>query len=168
MAEGGRRVGTEIGGREKLNREVFMAEQIRSFHELRVYNAAIELQQNIFKASKKWPSEEKFSLIDQVRRSSRAIGANISESWAKRKYPAHFVSKLTDADGELQETSHWLWSAFLCNYISPGDYSRFQVHLEDVGKKLGKMMSMPEKFTQSEVGRLKSEVSGQRSENQIL
>ena len=83
-----------------------MAEIIRSFHDLRAYKAAFELQQMIFKVTKSWPSEERYALTDQVRRSSRSIGANISEAWAKRKYPAHFVSKLSDADGELQETSH--------------------------------------------------------------
>src|SRR5947209_7374762 len=99
-----------------------MAEQIRSFRELRVYKAATTLQQSIFQISKRWPLDEKFSLTDQMRRSSRAIGANIAESWAKRKYPAHFVSKLTDADGELQETSHWLWTAFACNYLTAVEY----------------------------------------------
>ena len=83
-----------------------MAEIIRSFRELRAYKAAFELQQAIFKVTQSWPSEERYALTDQVRRSSRSIGANISEAWAKRKYPAHFVSKLSDADGELQETSH--------------------------------------------------------------
>jgi four helix bundle protein len=95
-----------------------MAEQILSFRELRVYKAATELQQAVFQMSKTWPHEEKFSLTDQVRRSSRAVGANIAESWAKRNYPSHFVSKLTDADGELQETAHWLSTALACKYIA--------------------------------------------------
>ena len=78
----------------------------------------MELQQAVFQTSKIWPHEEKFSLTDQVRRSSRAIGANIAESWAKRNYPSHFVSKLTDADGELQETFHWLSTALASKYSS--------------------------------------------------
>jgi four helix bundle protein len=94
-----------------------MADPIASFRDLRVYKSAKELQQAIFHISKTWPSDEKFSLTDQVRRSSRSIGANIAESWAKRNYPSHFVSKLTDADGELQETAHWISTALDCRYI---------------------------------------------------
>ena len=123
-----------------------MAERILSFRELRVYKAATELQQAVFQTSKIWPHGEKFSLTDQVRRSSRAIGANIAESWAKRNYPSHFVSKLTDADGEPQETSHWLSTALACKYITESERAKFQTQIEEVGKMLGKMMSMPEKF----------------------
>jgi four helix bundle protein len=123
-----------------------MAEPILSFCDLRVYKTAMELQQAVFQTSKIWPHEERFSLTDQVRRSSRAIGANIAESWAKRNYPSHFVSKLTDADGELQETSHWLSTALACKYITETERVKFQTQIEDVGKMLGKMMSMPEKF----------------------
>ena len=123
-----------------------MAEIIRSFRELRAYKAAFELQQTIFKATKSWPTEERYSLTDQVRRSSRSIGANISEAWAKRKYPAHFVSKLSDADGELQETSHWLATALACKYISASEHLSFEQEMETVGGMLGRMMQMPEKF----------------------
>lgn len=123
-----------------------MAEQIRSFRELRVYHEMFALQQDIFMATKRWPSEEKFALTDQVRRSSRSRGANVSEAWAKRRYPAHFVSKLTDADGEVQETSHWLASAAVCAYIAGPDQSAFPARLDSIGSKLGKMMSKPETF----------------------
>jgi four helix bundle protein len=123
-----------------------MAEIIRRFYELRAYQAAFALQQEIFSVTKSWPAEERYALTDQVRRSSRSIGANISEAWAKRKYPAHFVSKLTDADGELQETSHWLRSALACDYIDQAQFAAFEAAMEDLGGKLGKMMQMPEKF----------------------
>src|SRR5476651_2286725 len=123
-----------------------MAQQILSFRELRVHKAAVELQQAIFRTSKVWPQEEKFSLTDQVRRSSRSVGANSAESWAKRNYPSHFISKLTDADGELQETGHWLLTALACEYIANTEYAKFQIQIEEIGKMLGKMMSMPEKF----------------------
>ena len=123
-----------------------MAEQIRSFRELRVYQEMFALQQDIFVATKRWPSEEKFALTDQVRRSSRSMGANVTEAWAKRRYPAHFVSKLTDADGEVQETSHWVASAAACAYISAAEQSAFQAQLDSIGGKLGKMMSKPETF----------------------
>jgi four helix bundle protein len=124
--------------------------QISSFRDLRVYRAAMELQQTVFESSKLWPREEKFSLVDQVRRSSRAVGANLAESWAKRKYPLHFVSKLTDADGELQETSHWITTALACGYITDAAHVKFQSHLKEIGKMLGKMMSMPEKFSRTD------------------
>ena len=123
-----------------------MPEQILSFRDLRVYQETFELQQAIFKISKSWPGEEKFALTDQIRRSSRSIGANIAESWAKRKYPLHFVSKLTDADGELQETSHWLATAYSCQYINDKQESEFRSQIDQIGKMLGKMMSKPESF----------------------
>lgn len=128
-----------------------MADQIRSFRELRVYQQAFELQQEIFQISKRWPSEEKFALTGQVRRSSRSIGANISESWAKRSYPAHFISELTDADGELQETSHWIATAKACEYLIQSQYLNLQSRMEEIGKGIGKMMSVPEKFTPKRV-----------------
>jgi len=119
-----------------------MAQQILSFRELRVYQAATERQQTIFQISKIWPRDETFSLTDQARRSSRSVGANIAESWAKRNYPSHFISKLTDADGELQETSHWLLTALACKYVSNDNYVKIQADIEEIGK----MMSMPGKF----------------------
>lgn len=124
-----------------------MPEQILCFCDLHVYQSAFDLQQAVFLVSKNWPREEKFSLTDQVRRSARSIGANLAESWAKRNYPAHFISKLTDADGELQETAHWLSTAAACDYITPGEHVKFQSQIAEIGKKLGKMLSMPEKFS---------------------
>lgn len=123
-----------------------MAEMIRSFRDLRVYQEMFAVQQEIFVMTQQWPNEEKFSLTDQVRRASRAMGANVSESWAKRRYPAHFVSKLTDADGEVQETSHWLATAYSCGYLSGDRQSALQQRLEAIGAKLGKMMAKPESF----------------------
>ena len=84
-----------------------MSEKISSLKDLRVYKLAFELQQGIFKISKTFPVEERYALTDQVRRASRSIGANLAEAWQKRRYIAHFVSKLTDADGEQAETQHW-------------------------------------------------------------
>jgi four helix bundle protein len=123
-----------------------MPEQILSFHGLRVYQKAFDLQQAVFRISKTWPHEEKFSLVDQVCRSSRSIGANLAESWAKRNYPAHFISKLTDADGELQETSHWLATAYSCQYINDKQEAEFRSQIDQIGKMLGKMMSKSESF----------------------
>ena len=89
----------------------------KSFGELDVYKLSGDLAKDIFQISKSFPKEETYSLTDQIRRSSRSIGAQISEAWAKRRYEKHFISKLTDADGEQQETQHWMETASDCNYI---------------------------------------------------
>lgn len=123
-----------------------MGERISTFKELRVYQMACELDERVFAETKTWPADEKFALVDQIRRSSRAIGANIAESWAKRRYPAHFVSKLTDADGELQETMHWLNRAAAYTYIQPWKLEELELLCHEIGKKLGKMMQNPESF----------------------
>ena len=77
---------------------------IKDFRELRVYQKAFESAMEIFALSKKWPAEERYSLTDQIRRSSRSVCANIAEAWRKRRYPASFVSKMSDADTEAGET----------------------------------------------------------------
>jgi len=79
-----------------------------SFRDLVVYKNARKLAKSIFELTKSFPKEEMYSLTDQVRRSSRSVGAQIAEAWAKRRYKKHFVSKLADADGEQQETQHWI------------------------------------------------------------
>ena len=114
--------------------------------DLKVYQEAFALQQEIFRATKSWPRTENYSLTDQVRRSSRSIGANLAEAWAKRRYPAHFLSKLTDADGELQETFHWLGTAQACGYTKPEQDRDLCVKAELVGKLLGSMIDRSEKF----------------------
>lgn len=91
-------------------------EYVKSFKDLEVYKLSRQLAKEIFEVSKKFPKEEMYSLTDQVRRSSRSIGAQIAEAWAKRRYEKHFVSKLTDADGEQQETQHWIETALDCSY----------------------------------------------------
>ena len=123
-----------------------MSEKIQSFRDLRVYKNAFELQQEIFIITKQFPAEEKYSLTDQIRRSSRAIGSNIAEAWQKRKYMAHFQSKLTDSDGENAETQHWIENAFACKYISEEQKNRLLEKCVLIGKMLGSMMFCPEKF----------------------
>jgi four helix bundle protein len=125
---------------------VRMQMNIRSFRDLEAYRLAFALQQSIFRLSKNWPREENYSLIDQARRASRSIGANIAESWSKRRYPAHFLSKLTDADGELQETLHWLDTARACSYLSAGDHGALTKEAESVGRLLGGMITKHEAF----------------------
>ena len=99
-----------------------MSERIESFHSLNVYRLTFELQQEIFVLTKGFPKEELYSLTDQIRRSSRSIGANIAESWQKRRYAAHFISKLSDADGEQAESQHWLDTSLACKYISTQEH----------------------------------------------
>jgi four helix bundle protein len=84
---------------------------VRSFRDLEVYKLSRQLSQEIFEITKSFPKEETYSLTDQIRRSSRSIGAQIAEAWAKRKYEKYFISKLIDADGEQMETQHWIETA---------------------------------------------------------
>jgi four helix bundle protein len=94
-------------------------EFVNSFRDLLVYKKSRMLSREIFRLTKKFPKEEAYSLIDQIRRSSRSVGAQIAEAWAKRRYEKHFISKLTDADGEQHETQHWIGIALDCGYIMP-------------------------------------------------
>lgn len=89
----------------------------KSFHNLMVYQKGRQLQREIFIITKSFPKEEVFSLTDQIRRSSRSIGANIVEAWAKRRYEKYFISKLTDSNGEQMETQHWVETALESGYI---------------------------------------------------
>jgi len=126
-----------------------MSERILSFRDLKVYQAAFELQQKIFEITKTFPQEERYSLTDQIRRASRSVGANLSEAWQKRRYVAHFTSKLTDSDGEQAETQHWLDTSFACEYISREDHEKMQSKCEEIGRMLGKMLKEPEKWCSS-------------------
>jgi four helix bundle protein len=108
--------------------------------DLEVYNTAFDVQQRIFALTKSFPKEEIYSLTDQIRRSSRSIGANISEAWAKRRYPAHFVSKLSDADGEMEETVHWLETSLACEYITGEESRKLIDQCRHIGGMLNKMM----------------------------
>jgi four helix bundle protein len=120
--------------------------RVQSYRELDVYGAAFKAQQDIFRDSKAWPAEERYALTDQIRRSSRSIGANIAEAWAKRRYPAHFLSKCTDADGELQETTHWLDTAKACGYLTEEAHANFVESYRCVGRMLGSVIKQHEAF----------------------
>ena len=123
-----------------------MGEFISSFKDLRVYTLAFELQQEVFELTKSFPKEERYALTDQIRRASRSIGANLSEAWQKRRYVAHFVSKLTDADGEQAETQHWINSALACGYITEEQQNDLMEKCLRIGQMLGTMMSDPGKW----------------------
>jgi four helix bundle protein len=111
-----------------------------SFRELEVYKLSRELSRKIFEISKEFPKEEKYSLTDQVRRASRSIGAQIAEAWSKRRYEKHFISKLTDADGEQQETQHWLEVANDCNYINFNTLNELVNMCEQIGEMINGMI----------------------------
>lgn len=116
------------------------------FKSLKVYQLAYQLAMDIFNLSKKFPKEETYSMTDQVRRSSRSVCTNISEAYRKRRYPKHFTSKITDADGEASETVVWIDFAKDCNYISDEVHNSIVLKYEEVGKMLGNMADHPEKF----------------------
>jgi len=119
---------------------------INSAKELKVYKTAYDLSMEIFEISKTWPPEERYSLTDQIRRSSRAICSNLREAWAKRRYDAHFISKLTDADGENSETDTWLDFARDCGYLSIADHDRLTGKCRSVGAMIGSMLNKAEQF----------------------
>ena len=119
---------------------------IRHFTDLVVWQKAFDLGRQVFAFSKTWPRDEKFALIDQVRRSSRSVSANIAEAWGKRRYEAHFVSKLSDSDTELLETENWLMFAKEHGYLSSTDFDAAYALMREIGRMLGSIMSNPEPF----------------------
>lgn len=123
-----------------------MTERIESFRDLKAYRVAFELQQEIFEITRHFPKEEMYSLTDQIRRSSRSIGANISEAWHKRRYEAHFVSKLTDSDAEQAETQHWLETAYACGYVTSEKHQQLLQKCMEIGRMLGSMITNPSPF----------------------
>jgi four helix bundle protein len=121
-------------------------QELKGHRDLKVFQLAYKLAMEIFNASKSFPKDERFSLTDQIRRSSRSVAANIAEGFRKRQYPKMFVSKLADADGEVAETQVWLDFARDCGYMAVERRDELIKGYEEVGKMLGAMMSMPEKF----------------------
>ena len=116
------------------------------FQDLLAYKKSFELSMLIFVTSKKFPSEEKYSLTDQIRRSSRSVSANIAEATRKRRYEKHFVSKLTDSDSENAETQVWLEYALACRYIENEEFNLLTEKSIEVGKLLNYMMNNLNKF----------------------
>ena len=108
-----------------------------------VYQKAYVLAMEIYGISKNWPNEEKFSLIDQIRRSLRPVCANLIEAQAKKRYEAHFVSKLSDSDTDNGETDTWLDFAMNCGFLSTSDHANLANECEEVGAILGSMINNP-------------------------
>jgi len=122
-------------------------EKINSYKELRVYQAAMEAAMMIFELTKRFPAEEKYSMIDQMRRCSRSVCANIGEAWRKRRYPAHFVSKLSDSEAEAEETRVWVEIARRCQYLSKEESDNLDDRYDKILGQLVTMISAPEKWT---------------------
>ena len=120
--------------------------RVNSARILDVYRLAYDLAMAIFELSKRFPPEEKFALTTQIRRSSRSVCLNLREAWAKRRYQAHFVSKLTDSDGENSETDSSLDFAKDCGYISADEHQALTAKCADIGRMLGRMLKTSQSF----------------------
>ena len=119
---------------------------VQTVKELTVYKKAYALAMEVFEISKRFPPEERYALTSQIRRSSRSVCLNLREAWAKRRYENHFISKLTDCDGECNETDSSLDFARDCEYISWDKHAELTALNTEVAKMLGSMLQMPEKF----------------------
>ncbi len=117
------------------------------FRDLLVYKKGFSLAMEIYKLIKSFPSEEKYGLGSQIRNSSRSVCSNIGEGYRKRRYPAHFISKISDADMENTETQVWLDFALSCNYISKELYNDYNNKSVEIGKLLNYMLKHPEKYS---------------------
>jgi four helix bundle protein len=121
-----------------------MSDRVDDFEDLRVYRTAFKDSMEIFKLSGDWPKEERYALTDQIRRSSRAVCSNIAEAWSKRRYTDHFVSKLSDAEGEAAETITWLDFAQSCGYLPDEEHEQLRDEYRKIRGGLIKMMKNPD------------------------
>ena len=116
---------------------------IRSFKELRVWQNAMDTAMLVFRLTKRFPAEERYSLTDQFRRSSRSVAANIAEAWRKRRYPAAFISKLNDAEGEAAESQTWVEFALRCGYMTATEAQQIDQQYEQLLGQLVAMIGKP-------------------------
>lgn len=119
---------------------------IQSFRDLRVYKVAREQAKKIFVLTQRFPREERYSLIDQIRRSSRAVNAILAEGWARRRYKASFVNKVTESLGEAMETQAWLDHALDCDYLTASEHHELDVAWQHIGAMLNSMISRSDDF----------------------
>jgi four helix bundle protein len=119
---------------------------IKSFRDLNVYQAARVETQKIYVRSRSFPAEEKFSLTDQIRRSSRAVKAMLAEAWARRRYRAVFINKIDEALGEATETQSWLDDCLDCGYISADEFKQMDAAWQGIGAMLNKMIIRADDF----------------------
>jgi len=120
--------------------------KIQCANELIAYQKAYALAMEIYSCTKRFPMEERFALVSQIRRSSRSVCLNLREAWAKRRYPAHFMSKLTGCDGEINETDSSLDFAKDCGIITSEDHARLVALCSEVRRILGAMLTNPSPF----------------------
>ena len=120
--------------------------RIQSAKDLTVYKLAYKLAMDIFELTKRFPSEEKFALTSENRRSSRSVCLNLREAWAKRRYEAHFLSKLSDCDGENSETDSSLDFAKDCRYITREQHDELTCRCQEIGRMLGSMIKNSRTF----------------------
>ena len=118
-----------------------------TYKDLLAFKKAFTLAMRIFEISKRFPREETYSLTDQIRRSSRSVCTNFAEAFRRRRYPAHFLSKLADADAENAETDVWLDFASACKYISAAEYEELKFSHGEVGRLVGDIIKNPDKYT---------------------
>ena len=121
-------------------------EHISSYKELRVYQKAMAAAMRIFELTKHFPIEERYSLTDQIRRASRSVCSNIGEAWRKRRYPAHFVSKLSDSEVEAEETRVWLEFSWRCGYMSKSEASELDTEYDQIIGQLVRMIDRPDQW----------------------
>ena len=121
---------------------------IRSFRDLNVYRATRQEAQKIFARSRNFPLEERYSLTDQIRRSSRAVKAMIAEAWGRRRYRAVFINKIDEALGETTETQSWLDDCSDCGYISLAEFKQMDAVWQSIGASLNKMIKRADDFCQ--------------------
>ncbi|MCX5817691.1 MAG: four helix bundle protein [Proteobacteria bacterium] len=123
-----------------------MKEIIKTYRELRVYQKAMDAAMELYEATKRFPPEEKYSMVDQVRRSSRSVCANIAESWRKRRYKAAFIAKLNDAESEACETQVWIEFAYKCGFIDKLFKDKMDDFYEHIMSQLVKMIDESTKW----------------------
>jgi four helix bundle protein len=121
--------------------------KIHQHTDLEVYKKAFDAAMVIFAATKKFPKEEIYSLIDQIRRSSRSVCANLAEAWRKRRYKAAFISKLSDAEGEAAETQVWLEFAVSCGYLNRETSASLYQTYDEILRMLVAMINRPQAWT---------------------
>lgn len=117
---------------------------IHGVRDLKVYQAAMEVAMELFHLTKALPEDEKYSMTDQVRRSSRSVCTNLAEAWRKRRYAAHWISKLSDSESEAEETRVWLEFALRCGYISEGVFAKLDDQYDTILAQLVRMASEPD------------------------
>ena len=123
-----------------------MVDKIKSARDLKVYKLAFDCAMEIFQLTKSFPSEERFSMTDQIRRASRSVCSNLAEAWRKRRYRAVFINKLTDAQQEASETQTWLDFCLACEYINRPTFERLDQEYENILGMLNSMEIKADKF----------------------